>query len=696
MAVFLKMNVEEKFRSAFSCHQSGNLQMAESLYREILLIYPDNPSVLHLLGVVLLQLGKYGPAIENIKKSLRLAGNNAEAYNHLGTALKAKGLVDEAITSFRRAIELNPHFADAYFNLGNTLVSAGRLDEAIVNYQRAAVLKPDFFAAYFNLGKAFQERGDTDEAIASYGRALELSPDSADICNALGLLYQHKGQLDEAIIYFRKAISLNPGFAGTYVNLGEAVLKKGHPAEAIGHYKEALKLNSDPSFLADLYNNMGVAYQETGNFDEALASYRRSLELAPDKPGIYKNIGTVLHDKGNFYEAMVYYRKAIELDPADAETYCNLGSVVEDMGQPDEAMTFYLKALMIDPSLAEAHWNISLAQLKSGNFEEGWKNYEWRLLKKGARPSYFSEPLWEGSPLSGKTLVVTAEQGIGDEIMFASCLPNVIEKAEMCSVECDKRLVPLFSRSFPRARFFERISSESFKASHQPEADFKIAIGSLPKFFRNSLADFPRQQAYLFPEERKVDFWRKRYSEKGPGLKTGISWRGGSKPAVRLARSTVLEQWKHLLSVPGVHFINLQYGDCTNELREAKEKLGVTIHHWDDADPLRALDGFAAQVAALDLVISVDNATVHMAGALGVPAWALLPFACDWRWMMDFEDTPWYESVRLFRQTRHGDWNDVFERVTSGLRQYISTGVVPETDRRFSYKAQTVNRQVLE
>ena len=690
------MNVEEKFRSAFNYHQSGNLQMAESLYREILLLHADNPSVLHLLGVACLQLQKYGQAIEYIKKSLLLAGNNAEAYNHLGTALKAKGLVNKAITSFRKAIELNPHFADAYFNLGNTLIAERQFDEAIKNYRKAIKLNLGFFAAFYNLAKALQDNGLPDEAINCYKKALEIDPNSADICDALGLLHQEKGQVDEAIIFFKNAIKLNPASAGAYGNLGKCLHEMGYLDEAAKCYKMALQLNSDPIVLSNLHNNMGVIYQETGLYDEAMTSYIKSLELTPEKSGIYKNIGSLLHDTGDFEQAAANYRKALQLDPTDAEIYCNLGSLYEDIGEFEEALIFYKKALKINPALAEAHWNISLAQLKSGNFKDGWKNYEWRLLKKNARPSFLPQPRWDGSTLKGRTIIVTAEQGIGDEIIFASCLPDVINKADRCIVECDKRLVTLFTRSFPEAQFLERFSSARLDASNPPEADMKIAMGSLPLFFRPSLNSFPQQRAYLVPDTHKVETWLKRYSGMGPGLKIGISWRGGSKPSVRRARSTVLEQWKKLFSVPEIHFINLQYGDCSYELKEAEEQSEVIIHDWEDADPLKDLDGFAAQVAALDLVISADNSTVHMAGALGISVWTLLPFACDWRWMCNFEDTPWYKTVRLLRQPIHGDWNEVFERVTSSLRQYISTGVVPETDGRFSYKAQTVNRQVLE
>jgi hypothetical protein len=430
---------------------------------------------------------------------------------------------------------------------------------------------------------------------------------------------------------------------------------------------------------------MGVVYQEKGRFDESLACYQKAVELDPNRAGIYKNLGTFFHESGLFDKAIAYYSKAFELAPDDAETYCNLGSVSEDKGLFDEALRYYQKALQIDPALAEAHWNISLTQLMSGNFEEGWKNYEWRLLKKGARPSFFPQPLWDGSSLRGRTLIVSAEQGVGDEIMFASCLPEVIAQAGLCIIECDKRLVPLFARSFPEAQVIGRINSYDAYPADLPNADLRIALGSLPKFLRPVLSSFAPQTAYLKPDSREVEMWRQRLSALGTGLKIGISWRGGSKPSDKLARSTTLAQWIKLFSVSGVHFVNLQYGDCKGELNNAKEILGITVHDWEDADPLKDLDGFAAQVAALDLVISVDNSTVHMAGAVGTPVWALLPYASDWRWMRDFEDTPWYKTVRLFRQSKPGDWEGVFAQVASHLNQYISTRAIPEITRANSF-----------
>ncbi len=365
----------------------------------------------------------------------------------------------------------------------------------------------------------------------------------------------------------------------------------------------------------------------------------------------------VLKEKGLFNEAMEYFLKAIQLDPGSEDAYSNLGLVFKEKGQIDEAIKYYQKALAISPDNAEIHFGVSLALLESGNFQEGWKEYERRWGTKDFIPYLrkFSNPVWDGSALTGKSIFIFTEQGVGDEIMFASCIPEIIEQSGLCILECDKRLVPLFARSFPKAEVMERIEEGIQYPFDLQHADMKIAVGSLPKYFRTSLATFPQQKSYLIPDTQKVEMWRRRYQELGDGLKIGLSWRGGSTPSVLRKRSIILEQCEGLFSIYGVHFINLQYGDCSGELRVVRERFNKIIYAWKDADPLRDLDNFAAQTAALDMVISVDNAAVHMAGALGVSVWTLLSFAPEWRWMLNREDSPWYPTMRLFRQPSPGD-----------------------------------------
>jgi FkbM family methyltransferase len=243
-------------------------------------------------------------------------------------------------------------------------------------------------------------------------------------------------------------------------------------------------------------------------------------------------------------------------------------------------------------------------------------------------------------------------------------------------VECDKRLVPLFARSFPEARVIARLESHAHYPRQLPAPDLKVAIGSLPRYFRPSLDSFPRTPGYLVPDQAAVHRWKDRYEALGRGLKVGISWKGGKELFVRRSRSTELSLWKEVLALKGAHFINLQYGDCAAELQSVHEHQGVTIHRWPGSDPLADLDDFAAQIASLDLVLSVDNATVHMAGALGIPTWILLPRGSDWRWMQECDDTPWYGSTSLFRQQQEpGNWSGVFTAVAAKLKALT---VLPE------------------
>ncbi|MBM4146649.1 MAG: tetratricopeptide repeat protein [Nitrospira sp.] len=554
--------------------------------------------------------------------------------------------------------------------------------------QKVLRLVPNDFYAFFLLGNIFHEKGNLVEAITSFQQATLLNPSFADAYYNLGIVLEKNDELDKAITSYKRALDLNPNLADVYNNLGNALYKKKHLDEGIPFLRKALELN--PDYILAL-NNLGTIYKAKNQLDEAIVCFQKVTELNPSSADAYYNLAVVLKDKNQSDKAFILLQKAIKLNPSFSDAYNNLALISDENHRPDEALTYSRKALSIRPDDAEVHWNMSQTLLSLGNFEQGWKEYEWRFKVKDFKHDTFPQPLWNGRPLEGKSIIVTTEQGVGDELMFASCLPEVITQAGLCIIECDKRLIPLFSRSFPKAMATGRLNPGDTYPSDLPSAEMRIFIGSLPKFFRPNLASFPQQGAYLIPDDKKVKNWRKRFSELGSGLKIGISWRGGSKPAEKLARSTVLKQWKTLFSVPGVHFVNLQYGNCTNELMEAREKLGITIHDWEDADPLKYLDDLAAQIAALDLVISVDNATVHMAGALGVPVWVLLPFACDWRWMREYEDTPWYKSVRLIRQKNIGDWDRVFERAASELRQSLTNGSFPMIPHSYKSSLSTKN-----
>ena len=491
-----------------------------------------------------------------------------------------------------------------------------------------------------------------------------------DINEAFQLARRHHyaGNLKEAEYIYREILRIQPSNAGAYYELGNVLQDKGWLDDALICYKEAIQLN--PMF-SESYNDLGNVFRKKGQFDEAIIYYRKAVELVPNFFGSYYNLGEALREKGRLDDAITCYQKAEQLNPSHVATINNLGTALREKGQIERAITHYRKAILLNPDQPDTHSNLAHALLLLGHLGEGWKEYEWRLKQKDFYVPNCSGPLKDDLSFKGKWVFVCSEQGVGDKIMFASCLPELIDQANFCTVECDKRLVPLFSRSFPRATFIECVQEGDVFSSAIFNGDIKIPIGSLPRYLRSEFPRFPQHKSYLVPDELKVKEYRNRLKAIGEGLKVGISWRGGPTPEIIRLRSISLMQLAKIFSTSGIHFINLQYGDCTAELIEAREKTEVTIHHWEDVDPLRDLDSFAAQIAALDLVISIDNSTIHMSGALGTPVWVLLPFVPNWRWMLNREDSPWYPTMRLFRQPSPGDWNSVIAKVADNLLKLL-------------------------
>jgi len=654
----------DKLTQAVEHHKTGDLARAESLYREILRIDSDHADALHLLGVASHQQGVNDRAVEYISRAVALNSRSAMYHSNLGVAYRGLGQFSraefefraaialastdanlhynlgnvlndqeqfgEAVACFRRCLEINPNHADAHNNLGNALKGIGRLGEGIAHHQQALRLRPQFPEAHFNLGNSYRAAGDLLAAVASYQQAIEQRTDYAEAWVNLGSTYKDLGALDKAKEGYHRALDVRPDYTEARFNLG-AVLK------------------------------------EQDRDEDALECFARTLDVRPKSAETHNAVGSVLQRLRRLDDAESHYRQALELDPQSAEGHNNFATLFQERRQLDKAEACYNRALAIRPDYAEARLNRSLVYLLRGEFSRGWIEYESRWEHDPHRRS-FCEPVWDGTSLAEKTILVYAEQGVGDEILFASCLPEVLVQADQCLLECDPRLVPLFARSFPAAtvlsRPFENVVNP---ASSRPQFDVQIAIGSLPRYLRPNTASFPHLERYLQPDEFRRADWCARFAEIGSGKKIGISWCGGRKATDRRMRSTLLEQWVSLLSMPDCRFVNLQYGDCREELATIGRSHGVMIHDWSDTDPLRNLDDFAAQIAALDLVISVDNATVHMAGALGIPTWVLLPFAPDWRWMLDRNDSLWYPSVRLLRQSQPGRWDDVFERVQTAL-----------------------------
>jgi Flp pilus assembly protein TadD len=471
-----------------------------------------------------------------------------------------------------------------------------------------------------------------------------------DKANRRAILLYEAGEVAEAAIIFGKVLQKKPYNLTANLYMGDNCIKGENFGAAVTYFKRVLKsdvLRRDSSALLAVYCGLGSSLWKTGLYEEATVYHEKAINLAPEDPKnffSYYNLGLANYERGIFDEAGRNFRKASELNPEDPRPHANLAHIL----------------------------------LLNGNFQEGWEESEfWVEIPGKAMPSFcVSIDEWDGSPLTGEKIFIGSDHHVGDMIMWASCFEKIIDQADFCLVECDQRLIPLFKRSFPKTEFikilsFKEVNEHTIKKIDA--MDWTIAADRIPKFMRPDINSFPRKKSYLIPDPEKVADWRNRLKSLGEGLKVGISWRGGSVPIIMKKRSTTLMQWAPILRIPGVHFINLQYGDCHNDLQEIKESLGITIHDWDDVDPLKDLETSAAQIVVLDLIISVDNTTVHMSGALGVPTWVLLPYICNWRWLRDVEDSYWYPSLRLVRQKNIDDFDELITGVAFDLLKLIET-----------------------
>ena len=579
-------------------------------------------------------------------------------------------------------------------------LQSGRLREAEAIYREILKADPENVDALHLLGVAVFQAGRGDEAAGFIERSLHQNPGNADALNNLGQVYEFLNRTDDAIDAYRKAVTAIPGFSPALANLGTALLQKGEAEEAVDCFEGAKKDFADDP---DVLGGLGKALAAVGRPDEAVARLRQARDIAPEDPAVLCNLGTALQAKGDVAEAEAAFEAAVALDPGFVEAHYNLGLARQDQGRLDEATAAYGRALEIDPAYiiahvnlgkalldlgkvddavsclrraieaapdhAEAHHNLSLALLLQGKLEEGWTEYEWRLRsEKGVRHRPFPQAPWTGEPVDAKTVLVWGEQGVGDEVMFASMVPDLVEAGAHVVLESDPRLVPLFRRSFAGIECIGKGDPPTAE-TRRDGIDFQSPGGNLGRWLRPNLESFPGRQSYLVAEEDRQGRLRENYLSDGESLLVGVAWVSKNK-RIGAQKSMTLMELAPLTGIPGVRFIDLQYGDTAEERRQFEDHTGVTVLHDEHVDQMSDLDAFAAQVAAMDLVISVSNTTVHMSGALGVPTWVMLntvPLPC---WLLERDDSPWYPSVRLFRQSAAGDWANVTERIGDALRAF--------------------------
>ena len=588
-------------------------------------------------AVALHQTGQLAEAEQLYQQVLADAPRNADALHLLGIVAYQKDKYQLAIDLITQAIVTDPNQSPFFNNLGNALHEQDKLEESIQAYQKALQIQPDYAEAYYNSGNVLHKQGKLEESIQAYQKALQIQPDYAKAYNNFGNVLHEQGKFKESIQAYQKALQIQPDYAEAYSNLGVVLKDQGHLEEALQVCQQAIKSNPD---YATAYNNLGVILHEMGKFERAVLAYHQAIGISPDNSEAYNNLGASLYAQGDLEKSVQAYNQAITTNPQFAEGYKNLGMLL----------------------------------LQKGDFAKGWELCEWRWLCKDFPFEHrnFPQPAWDGSRLNGQSILVWAEQGVGDEIMFTSILTDLLKMGANVMVECDPRLVLLFQRSFPEIQFFPRQNIPDTNLLNTNIA-YQIPMGSLGRWLRPNVDSFSKKaNSYLQACPEKTSTLREKYKKLAGGkLLVGISWKSVNQYTGK-EKSTSLDDWTPILSQQDCYFINLQYGNVDKEIKEyCADKNNVFMYVEEKIDPLESLDDFAAQTSALDLVISTSNTTVHMAGALGKSVWTLLPHIPDWRWMLDQENTLWYPKVKLFRQHKIGNWSEVFSRIKMELEQYV-------------------------
>ncbi len=530
---------------------------------------------------------------------------------------------------------------------------------------------------FYLLGICHGHLGELNKSINFLQFCLAANPNHMQAYAALVQTYTQIGEDEKAEKTHRQALSIKPNQPYFLNGLAALLNKKGEYQEAITLLQTALKIRPD---ARELHTHIGHAYYNTEAYEKAYEHQTYVIERTPNNEHRLLDYGYTLLNLGKYEQARQCFSQCIKLKPDFITPYFYLAKAYDLLGDEDNALKNYRQTIALcqqhptdknckrQQQLSE--WMIGILQLRRGEFEAGWKRYEQGLHERTQRrlPS-LAIPFWNGQPLTGKTLLITAEQGIGDEIMFASCLQYFKHDAQCIILECEKRLLPLYRRSFDSIEIIPMLDYKTFDHLENLEADYFIPIASLAAYFR---AETHRPTPYLKVDAKKREHWQHRFNALGEGLKIGLSWKGGGLHETKIQRSIPLNDFHPLLALPHIHWINCQYGEHEKERETVFNTHGIKIHEWPESNPVSDPDDFCAKLAALDLIISIDNSTVHFAGAVGLPTWVLLPCSAEWRWGNDTSDTYWYPSVQLFRQTQPHDWEPVLQTIKQSLQEKLS------------------------
>lgn len=548
--------------------------------------------------------------------------------------------------------------AQTCFQQGKQHRQRGNLAAAIECFRETILLQADFVPAYNNLANALQADGQIDQAIALYQQALQLAPDMAVLHCNLSSLWQLQGEHERAIAGYRQAIAMTPDFFLAHHNLGKALFAAGDFSQALTAYQNALRLQP---LSAEVHLDCGITLTKLERYQEALTSYEHAISLKPDYAEAYLSQGVTFFQSNHFNQALLNYGRALALKPDYALALYNQGLALSKLNRCQEASIANEKCIAIQADYVDAYWNESLNRMLMGDYKNAWPKHEWRwqteFMRKHQR--HFSQPLWLGKePILGKTILLHAEQGLGDTLQFCRYVELVAALGAKVVLEVYPPIKPLLVN-------LPGISQLLSTGEDLPPFDCHCPLLSLPMAFNTDLDTIPAKIPYLFSLPEKVKKWQKVLGRK-TRPRVGLAWSGNVTHLNDKDRSIVLREFASLLC-EGAHFFSLQ-----KELRDDDAlvlKQQTSIRHF--GEQLHDLSDTAAIIEQMDIVISVDTAVAHLAAAMGKPVWILLHYSPDWRWLLNRSDSPWYPTVYLIRQPVRGDWQSALNHARDTLIKRI-------------------------
>ncbi|MGO9108945.1 MAG: tetratricopeptide repeat protein [Thermoguttaceae bacterium] len=685
----------QELMTARAFYDAGNWQQADHFYRQVIQADPRNFEALDRLGQIALRANGMAAAADWLQQAADLDCRDASLYSRLGAARAKLKQFDQAVACFQQAVKLNPRSAEAHYNWGNVLSTLGQPEEAIEKFRAAAVNMPDSPEIHFNLANAARDLGRLNDAVAGYRQAIRLRPDHLKSYNNLGNVLREQGKLAEAVETYRAVLRFRPDYALGHHNLGLVLFAQNCVDEAVAEFREALQLQPDlvaarsalgkalaqqgrldeamPMLQqaqsqgndnAEALLRLADQFRRAGRYDEAAANIRSVIAARADCAAAHNDLGLVWFNKEDYSQAVECYRQAIRIRPDLAEAHNNLAITLMITGDDEGGLAAVDAALRIKPDMPIAHLNRSVTWLRKGRFREGWHEFHWRLMCDAYRMPPLPAPLWDGSPMPDRCLLLYSEQGLGDTLQFIRYAPKVKQRCASTILQCQPGLAPLLSRCPGVDRVIVRGDS-------LPEYHVHVPLMSLPDIMETTIDTIPAAVPYVFADEALVETWRQRLAEY-PGFRIGISWQGNPKYAADRLRSIPLRHFAPLARAPGVRLFSLQKGIGWEQIAEAAADCPIVDFGPDFDSQHGTFMDSAAVIRNLDLVITSDTAVPHLAGALGAPVWVALSQSADWRWLEGREDCPWYPTMRLFRQARLGDWDGLFARIAEELAGVVS------------------------